>query len=134
MENRKVLLVCALLVALFAPSVFAGKRVSNEDFKNLSGTAEEMSAMRLPAAETLGTRSKSAMLPIQFSRDRAGNAVFSTDLPIENAEDLKISLLAPNSRDWQLTAKTDDSEMNLRQSALVETQTSEVGFDGVDRC
>ncbi|CAN5857426.1 hypothetical protein BH20ACI4_BH20ACI4_32450 [soil metagenome] len=97
-----------------------------QDFKNLAGSAEEMDAMGLPAPESLGTRSKSAMVPIKFQ-----NGKWSADIPIETTEDLKISVLAPNSKTWQIKAVTDGGEINLRDANLfIEQRDGEVGLDG----
>ncbi|MEO6590078.1 MAG: hypothetical protein ABIP06_12320, partial [Pyrinomonadaceae bacterium] len=112
-----------LLVVCLAVSVLAANA---QDFKNLAGSAEEMNAMRLPNAESLGTRSKSAMIPVKFQ-----NGKFSVDLPVETSDDLKISVLSPNSKTWQIKAVTDGGEINLRESnLLIEQRDSEVGLDG----
>ena len=97
-----------------------------QDFKNLAGSAEEMDAMRLPSAESLGTRSKSAMLPVKFQ-----NGKWTADVPVETTEDLKISILAPNSKAWQIKAVTDGGEINLRDAnLLIEQRDGEIGLDG----
>lgn len=99
-----------------------------QDFKNLAGAPEEMSAMRLPSAETLGTRSKAAMLPVRF--DAKGK--WSINVPVETAEDLRFTLLAPDSRAWQIKVRNGDGETNLRDGNLfVERSDGEVGLDGV---
>ena len=85
-----------------------------------------MDAMRLPSPESLGTRSKSAMLPVKFQ-----NGKWSADIPIEPTDDLKISVLAPNSKTWQIKAVTDGSEINLRDANLfIEQRDGEIGLDG----
>lgn len=110
-------MVCLSLAALTANA---------QDFKNLAGSAEEISSMRLPSAETLGTRSKSAMIPVKFQ-----NGKWSADIPIETSEDLKISVLAPNSKTWQIKAVTDGGEINLREAnEFIELRNGEVGLDG----
>lgn len=135
MKTSRVSLAAILLVLLVSPCVLMaqGKRVSNPNdaFKNLAGTAAEMSRMRLPEAATLGLRSKAAMLPIRFRQGADGNAVWSADVPVDFTGELKLTLLAPNSRDWQLRASTGEGQMDLRHSSLVESQPGEVGFDGV---
>ena len=98
-----------------------------QEFKNLAGSAEEMNAMRLPSPATLGTRSKSAMLPVKFQ-----NGKWTADIPVETTEDLKISVLAPNSKLWQIKAVMDSGgEINLREANLfIEQRDGEVGLDG----
>lgn len=105
---------------------FAALTASAQDFKNLAGSADEISSMRLPSAETLGTSSKSAMLPVKFR-----NGKWTADIPIETSDDLKISVLAPDSKTWQIKAVTDGGEINLREaSEFIEQRDSEVGLDG----
>ncbi len=91
-----------------------------------------MPLMRLPAAATLGVRSKAAMLPIRLRQDAAGNAAWSSQVPVDNTGELKLTLLAPDSQDWQILVSTADGQTNLRQSAMVERQPGEVRFDGAN--
>lgn len=117
MRKTLLLVVCLSFLALTANA---------QDFKNLAGSAEEISSMRLPSAETLGTRSKSAMLPVKFQ-----NGKWSAEIPVETSDDLKISVLSPNSKTWQIKAVTDGGEINLRESnLLIEQRNAEIGFDG----
>lgn len=136
MKNSKLLLFAVSLCLLVFPraSTAQDARASapNEAFKNLAGEPDEMPLMRLPAAATLGVRSKAAMLPIRLRQDAAGNAAWSAQVPIDNTGELKLTLLAPDSHDWQILVSTGDGQMNLRQSAQVERQPSEVRFDGVN--
>ncbi|HEY0428261.1 MAG TPA: hypothetical protein VGC76_10805 [Pyrinomonadaceae bacterium] len=121
MKKTLLLVVLTLLLAQLALGI------QPESFKNLAGTAAEMDAMRLPAAETLGTRSAAAMLPIRFRQGK-----WTIDLPIEAAEQLKLTLLAPNSQAWQITANADGRQINLRENvSLLDYRNGEVGFDGV---
>lgn len=135
MKNSKGLLGAVLLALLAFPTMLiaqgGGTSNPNESFKNLAGTPDEMSRMRLPEAATLGARSKAAMLPIRFRQDAAGNAVWSADIPINDIGELKMTLLGRNSEGWQLRVSTGDVQLDLRQSSLVESQRSEVGLDGV---
>jgi hypothetical protein len=134
MKKSKVLLFAVSLCLLAFPcaSMAQGARASapSESFKNLAGGPDEMPLMRLPAAATLGVRSKAAMLPIRLRQDAAGNAAWSAQVPVDNAGELKLTLIAPNSHDWQILVSTSDVRMNLRQSAQVERQPSEVRLDG----
>lgn len=83
--------------------------------------------MRLPAAEATGVRSKAAMIPVRL---RAGK--WSADLPIESTEDLRVTLLAPDSPTWQVKLLRDGVPTNLRGArVLFDLRQREVGFDGV---
>ncbi len=135
MKNSQGLLGAALLALLIFPTMLiaqgAGASNPNESFKNLAGTPDEMAQMHLPEAAAVGVRSKSAMLPIRFRQDAAGNAVWSADIPVEGTGDLKMTLMGRNSEEWQLRVSTGDGQMDLRQNSVIESQRSEVGFDGV---
>ncbi|HEX8635608.1 MAG TPA: hypothetical protein VF703_15785 [Pyrinomonadaceae bacterium] len=135
MKISKGLPGAVLLALLLFPAMLmaqgAGASNPNESFKNLAGTPDEMARMHLPEAATLGVRSKAAMLPIRFRQDAAGNAVWSADVPVDDTGELKMTLLGKDSEEWQLRVSTGDVQLDLRQSSVVESQKSEVGFDGV---
>lgn len=100
---------------------------SPETFKNLAGSAEEIPSMRLPKAEDTGIRSKSAMLPVRFSAGK-----WAADLPVESTEDLRVTLLAPDSPTWQVNLVQDGKTTSLRQARTnIELRRGEVGLDGV---
>ena len=90
---RKPLLLVSLIWALSLAAIAQ----QPYNFKNLAGTAGEMNEMRLPDVQTLGVKSKAAMLPIRF---KDGKATF--DIPVETSDDLRLSLLAPNSDEWKI--------------------------------
>lgn len=136
MKNSKLLLAAVALGILILPcgSRAQGGRVSDPaaSFKNLAGAPDEMPRMRLPAAATLGLRSKAAMLPVRLRQDAAGNGTWSSDLPVDHPGELKLTLLAPNGHDWQIHVSTGGGRTDLRHSALVERQPGEVRLDGVN--
>lgn len=135
MKNSKISLFILSLTLLLFPGVLMaqGKHASNaeEAFKNLAGAADEMSRMRLPEAATLGIRSKAAMLPIRLRSDAQGNAIWSSDVPVDYTGELKMTLLAPGSQDWRIRVTTGDGQMDLRRNSQVENQPGAVGLDGV---
>jgi len=136
MKNRKLLHIAVLLGILVFPCDIKAQGGPSSDpgasFKNLAGAPDEMPRMRLPAAASLGLRSKAATLPIRFRQDAAGNGVWSTDVPVDHAGEVKIALLAPDSHDWQIHVSAGGVRTNLRQSSLVERQSGAVGLDGVN--
>ena len=103
--RKTLLLVVCLSVLILAANA--------QDFKNLAGSAEEMDAMRLPSAESLGTRSKSAMLPVKFQ-----NGKFSVDVPIETTDDLKISVAGA---EFEIVADQSRHRRRRDQSARRES-------------
>lgn len=122
---RKPLLLVSLLFAL----ALTGVAKQPEEFKNLAGTPAEMGSMRLPDVRTVGTSSKAAMLPVRFKNGRA-----TFDIPVESTENLRISLLAPNSEDWKIIASNDtNKDINLRSNTeLVDRRMDQIGLDGVN--
>ena len=120
---KKTLLLVVLMLAL----PLLGVGAESDLFKNLAGTAEEMNSMRMPSADAVGTRSGSAMIPIRFTRGK-----WTIDLPVEAAEQLKISLLAPNSEAWQIVADADGRRVNLRETLnTLDYRNGQIGLDGV---
>src|SRR3712207_5665616 len=117
---KKTLLLVVLTAAL--PLLAAASQP--EFFKHLAGTAAEMEAMRLPLPETVGTKSGAAMLPLRFRQGK-----WTVDLPIEAAEQLKLTLLAPNSQAWRITASADGRQINFREN-LLDYRSGEVALDG----
>jgi len=121
MKKSFLLMIFVLAMPLLAIAV------ESDSFKNLAGTREEMDAMRLPSVETVGIRSKSAMIPVRFQ-----NGKWTADVPVETAEDMRLTLLAPDSQAWQIKLFRDGNETNLRDSSLfIERTEGEVGLDGV---
>jgi len=105
-------LIFLLLSAYFVTAVAAQKNdLTNADFKQLAGTAEEIPQMRLPNPADLGLKSKTAMLPVLANR-----TVQKFEIPIENADDFKLMLLAPNGESWRIKLALPNANFfNLRQ-------------------
>ena len=74
---RKPLLLVSLILALSLAAIAQ----QPYNFKNLAGTAAEMNEMRLPDVQTLGVRSKAAMLPIRFKMEKQ-HLIFRSKLPM----------------------------------------------------
>ncbi len=85
--NKLKLLFCFLVISSFCLLITAQSK--NVEFKQLAGPAEEISTMRLPNPERIGTRSKSAMIPFY------GNG--ELEIPIDNSENFRLMLLSPNA-------------------------------------
>ena len=119
---KKTLLLVTILLVLTTVLT------AQNSFKNLAGSAREMDSMRVPDAKTLGVSSKAAMLPIRF---KDGKAAF--DIPVEAADNLRLTLLAPDSAGWEIIASNDaNKDINLRNNPeLVGRSDGEIGLDGV---
>ncbi len=111
-------LLCFLLICSFSLIISAQKSnvsVSRADFKNLAGSVEEISAMRLPAPTTLGTRSKSVMFPIS-----SGDNLQEIEIPVDSTENFKLMLLAPNGKSLNLkVALPNENFFDLRNEGFV---------------
>lgn len=106
--------LCALLCV-------SGSAFAQNDFKNLAGPGEETASMRLPDAATLGTRSKTAMIPFRGT----GRLI---EVPMESTENLRVLLVSPNVKDLALSvAMPGESLREAFEAAPVETT---FGFDG----
>ncbi len=119
---KKTLLLVTILLVLTTVLT------AQSSFKNLAGSANEMDSMRVPDSSTLGIKSKAAMLPIRF---KDGKAAF--DIPVETTENLRLTLLAPNSAGWEITTSNGvNKDINLRNNPeFVERRDGEIGMDGV---
>lgn len=121
MKKSFWLLIFVLILPVLALAI------ESDSFKNLAGSRDEMDAMRLPNIETVGNRSRAAMLPVRFD-----NGKWSADIPIEASDDLRFTLLAPDGQTWQIKLFRDGVETNLREASLfIERREGEVGLDGV---
>ena len=117
------------LLVLSAVSASSQKRAAtfaSNQFKQLGGAAEEISAMRLPNPQETGLRSKAAMIPIY-----AGDDSRQIEIPIDNAKEFKLMLLAPNSSGWKIEAALPREDfVNLRGdvfSQKIERTTTDFG-------
>jgi len=63
--------------------------------KQLSGPPSEFAQMQVPDPAAAAIHSKSALLPVQFASDKAGNGQWASDLPVENGR-LRFLLFAGN--------------------------------------
>lgn len=96
-------------------------------FKQLAGGADEIAARQTPTPETLGTTSKSAVFPV-----RGGQTI---EIPVDNAENFKLMLVAPNGDDFKLSAAIGGEQFfNLRggegAARSVTSAKTNYGFDG----
>jgi hypothetical protein len=115
---------------LIISSVFlmniSAQKLQNSNFKQLGGSADEINQMRLPNPETLGSRSKVAMLPIFKSQD--------FEIPVDNTDNFKLTLISPTSKEMNVYAGSEGEELaNVRDNSRgISTESSEFGFDGTN--
>lgn len=120
-----------LLIFLFSLIISAQKirSVPQNDFKNLAGTVEEIPSMRLPNPATLGTRSKSAMFPIDSRAD-----LQEIEIPVDSTENFRLMILSPNGKSLNLRValpKEDFFDLRTEGFARMVRQTDTTyGLDG----
>jgi len=122
-------LVLFLLSACFITVATAQKNnLTRNDFKQLAGPSEDISEMRLPNPADLGSKSKAATLPVAANRSRQ-----KFEIPIENAADFRLMLLAPDGEKWDIkVALPNEDFINLRQNAAAKNIEITKGFfDGL---
>jgi hypothetical protein len=127
-QLRFLFLLC-LLISL-GVSVSAQKRSANSptnQYKQLGGAADEISAMRLPNPADAGIRSKAAMIPLY-----AGDDSRQIEIPVDNVKEFKLMLLAPNAAGWKIEAAfAQEDFVNLRGdvfSQKIERTTTDFGI------
>ena len=132
MSKNFKLLIGILLIFLLSLTIFAQKLKNNvprEDFKNLAGAVEEISAMRLPSPSTLGTRSKSAMFRINSSEN-----LQEIEIPVDSTDNFKLMLLSPNGKSLNLQiAPPNEDFFDLRAEGFarqIEQTDTTYGLDG----
>lgn len=121
------LMICSFALIISAQKIKNVPR--SNDFKNLSGTIEEIPAMRLPNPATLGTRSKSTMFPI-ISRDN----LQEIEIPVDSTENFRLMILAPNGKSLNLrVALPNEGFFDLRSEGFarqVKQTDTTYGLDG----
>jgi hypothetical protein len=131
MQTSKQLRFYFLLCLLILPTVSAAQNrtINSNQYKQLGGAAEEISAMRLPNPSDTGIRSKAAMIPIY-----AGDDLREIRIPVDNPSEFRLMLLAPNTADWKIEGALPETDfVNLRERGFlrdVERTRTEFGVDG----
>lgn len=130
--SKKLRFYCllCLLVTLAVSAAAQNRALNSNQYKQLGGAAEEISAMRLPNPSDAGIRSKAAMIPIY-----AGDDLREIEIPIDNAKEFKLMLLAPNATGWKIEAALPNEDfVNLRDGGVfsrsVERTQTDFGVDG----
>jgi hypothetical protein len=128
-QLRFYFLLCLLILPIATTAAAQKRAVNSNQYKQLSGAAEEISAMRLPNPQENGIRSKAAMIPIY-----AGDRLREIDIPIDNAKEFKLMLLAPDSTGWKIEAALPNEDfVNLRDGVFsrnVERTRTDFGVGG----
>lgn len=125
--------LCGLLFLSLTPFV-AGQQIKTDispaaDFKNLAGSADEIASMRLPEPAALGTRSKSAMYPLNSSEN-----LQEIEIPVDSSENFKLMLLSPHGKTLNLRiALPSEGFFDLRTEGAarrIRQTDSTYGLDG----
>lgn len=113
-----------LAVSIAFTATITAQKINSNDFKQLGGSPDEINQMRLPNPETLGNRSRVAMLPIK------GSQTFK--VPVDNSENFKLTLISPKSGEIDILVGSNDDELiNVRENSRgIKIEKSDVGFEG----
>ncbi|MDQ3798048.1 MAG: conditioned medium factor [Acidobacteriota bacterium] len=131
-QLRFYFLLC-LLVTLVVSASAQKRAASSNQYKQLGGAAEEISAMRLPNPSEAGIRSKAAMIPFY-----AGDDGREIEIPVDSAKEFKLLLLAPNASGWKIEAALPGEDfVNLREGGSfmqkIERTQTDFGTAGEGR-
>ncbi|HEX8733836.1 MAG TPA: hypothetical protein VF721_00845 [Pyrinomonadaceae bacterium] len=128
-QLRFYFLLCLLILPIATTAAAQNLTANLNQYKQLGGAAEEISAMRLPNPQDTGIRSKAAMIPIY-----AGDDLREIEIPADNPSEFRLMLLAPNTADWKIEAALPDTDfVNLRGGGFrrnVERTQTDFGIDG----
>jgi hypothetical protein len=102
MTFSKTKVILLLIVLLVFQTMINAQSKRNIGFKQLAGAADEISTMKLPRPEKTGIRSKSAMLPIYNEQE--------IDIPVDNTDNFRVMLIAPNSKNWKVNIALPNDE------------------------
>jgi len=129
-QLRFLFLLCLLIsLGVFVSAQKRAANTASNQYKQLGGAAEEISAMQLPNPQETGMRSKAAMIPIY-----AGDDFRQIEIPVDNPKEFKLMLLAPNASGWKIEAALPHQDfVNLRDdvfSQKVERTMTDFGVNG----
>jgi pimeloyl-ACP methyl ester carboxylesterase len=110
MNILKTRVILFLLVLLGFQVMLNAQSKRNLGFKQLAGSADEISTMKLPRPEKTGVRSKSAMLPIYNENE--------IDIPVDNTDNFRVMLLAPNTKGWKVNIALPNDDFVDGRNAL----------------
>jgi hypothetical protein len=118
-------------LALFTASFFlltATAAHAELGAKQLAGPAEEIAQMRAPDAAAGAIHSKSALIPIELSMNKAGRLAWSGSLPVEQPN-LQVLLLADSGHGWDFSLRNPAGGLNKAGNLASKIERGEFGME-----
>ncbi|MCB8927697.1 MAG: conditioned medium factor [Ardenticatenaceae bacterium] len=140
MQKRQLAILTALLAALFLVSGgLAAPSAADEPeavfTKQVAGPGSEVLDGRsaLPNPAEMGVRSRTAMIPVTFSKAADGSWQWQDSLAVDSSSEMSVMVLSPDAAQWELALYTPEGQtMRLRQGvdqAGVVQRTGQLGLE-----
>lgn len=123
---KKQLLAVAVSSVLFSSVLSAAQGPIP---KQLAGPAEDIASMRAPDPAAAAIHSKSALIAVDMLNDKAGNATWQMNLPIES-DALRFLVFSGNTDRWDVQIGNPDGSSNPAKSLAREVRETEFGMQG----
>lgn len=119
---KKISFAFSMFGVLTCAGSISAQKITNRnaEFKNLAGEAREISVMRLPAPETLGARSKAAVIALE-------NGKSEYRIPSDGSENFKIMIVASDALNIEIALPNGDFAVAKNISNM---RKSTFGIDG----
>lgn len=140
MQKRQLAILMALLAGLFlvtgglaAPS--AADEPEAVFTKQVAGPGSEVldGRSQLPNPAEMGVRSRTAMIPVTFSKAANGSWQWQDSLAVDSRSEMSVMVLSPDAANWELALQTPMGQtMQLDQGidqAGVVQRTGQIGLE-----
>lgn len=123
---KKQLLAVAVSSVLFSSALSAAQGPIP---KQLAGPAEDIASMRAPDPASAAIHSKSALIAVDMLNDKAGNATWQINLPIES-DALRFLVFSGATDRWDVQIGNPDGSSNPAKSLAREVRETAFGMQG----
>jgi hypothetical protein len=123
---KKQLLAVAVSSVLFSTVLSAAQGPIP---KQLAGPAEDIASMRAPDPASAAIHSKSALIAVDMLNDKAGNATWQMNLPIES-DALRFLVFSGATDRWDVQIGNPDGSSNPAKSLAREVRETAFGMQG----
>lgn len=128
--NQQQTRVRAIVAALSL--VIAGASAAQQDFKQLSGPAEEFAALRPADPAAAAISSRSALIPVALQQSADGRWGWQSELAVDGS-DLRLLLLAGGDTGWQIALTAPGARTSIPAASLRSSfEQSRYGMAGND--
>lgn len=140
MQKRRLALLMALLVALFlltgglaAPS--AAEEPAQVFTKQVAGPGSEVldGRSQLPNPGEMGVRSRTAMIPVTFSKAADGSWQWQDFLLVDSRSEMSVMVLSPDAANWEMVVNSPAGQslrlgQGIEQAGVVQ-RTGQIGLE-----